>query len=88
MFMDDVIIFAASKRDLKMAGKAFADYLRDFLGLTIKPNHHIKITDKEPPDMMGFVVSKECTTIRARTFVRARRAFMMRQIKRQITSSS
>lgn len=26
--------------------------------------------------MMGFVVSKECTTIRARTFVKARRALI------------
>ena len=76
MFMDDVILFASSKRDLKMAVKAFEDYLHSFLGLEIKPNHHIKPTSQEPPDMMGFVVSRECTTIRARTFVRARRALI------------
>lgn len=76
MFMDDVILFASSKRDLKMAIKSLEEYLLTFLGLEVKPNHHIKRTDTEPPDMMGFVVSKECTTIRARTFVRARRALI------------
>lgn len=76
IWMDDVIIFASSKRDLKLADNAFEAYLRNFMGLTIKPNHHIKVTAKEPPDMMGYVVSKECTTIRARTFVRARRALI------------
>lgn len=76
MFMDDVIIFSASKRDIKLAAKQFEEYLFTQLGLCIKPNHHIKLTAKEPPDMMGFVVSKECTTIRARTFVRARRALI------------
>ena len=76
MFMDDVILFAASKRDLKIAVKSLEEYLHTFLGLEIKPNHHTKRTEKEPPDMMGFVVSRECTTIRARTFVRARRALI------------
>lgn len=76
MFMDDVIMFSASKRDLKLAAKQFEEYLFTQLGLCIKPNHHIKRTAEEPPDMMGFVVSKECTTIRARTFVKARRALI------------
>lgn len=76
MFMDDVYITGPSKRDLKMASKLFEEYLFKQLGLTIKPAHHIKQTAKEPPDMMGFVVGKECTTIRARTFIRARRALI------------
>ncbi len=76
MFMDDVYMTSGSKRDLKMAGKQFEEYLLTHLGLCIKPDHHIKETAKEPPDMMGFVVSIECTTIRARTFVRARRALI------------
>lgn len=76
MFMDDIIIFSSSKRDLKLASKALTEYMLKYLGLHIKPNHNIKTTAKEPPDMMGFVVSKECTTIRARTFVRARRALI------------
>ena len=76
MFMDDVIIFAASKHNAKAAGKAIEEFMLTRLGLHIKPNHNIKRTEKEPPDMMGFVVSKDHTTIRARTFVRARRAFL------------
>ena len=76
IFMDDVIIFAASKRDAKAAGKALEEFMLVRLGLCIKPNRCIKQTAKEPPDMMGYVVSKEHTTIRARTFVRARRALL------------
>lgn len=76
MFMDDVIIFGSSKRDVKLASKAIEEYMLNQLGLQIKPNHNIKETAKEPPDMMGFVVAPECTTIRARTFVRARRALI------------
>lgn len=76
VFMDDIIIFAASKHNAKAAGKALEEYMLTQLGLHIKPNHNLKQTAKEPPDMMGYVVSKECTTIRARTFVRARRALL------------
>lgn len=76
MFMDDVIIFSTSKHSLQAAGKALEVYMLKNLGLHIKPNHNIKRSVDEPPDMMGFVISKECTTIRARTFVRARRALI------------
>lgn len=76
MFMDDVIIFSSSKHSLQTAGKALEMYMLKSLGLHIKPNHNIKRSVDEPPDMMGFVISKECTTIRARTFVRARRALI------------
>lgn len=76
VFMDDVIIFSTSKHSLQTAGKALEAYMLKYLGLHIKPNHNVKQTAKEPPDMMGYVVSKECTTIRARTFVRARRALI------------
>ncbi len=76
VFMDDIIIFASSKHNAKAAGKALEEYMHTQLGLHIKPNHNIKQTAKEPPDIMGYVVRKECTTIRARTFVRARRALL------------
>lgn len=76
MFMDDVYITGPSKRDIKIAAQKFEEYLFSFLGLCIKPNHHIKHTDKEPPDMMGFVVGCDHTTIRARTFIKARRALI------------
>lgn len=76
VFMDDIIIFAASKHNAKAAGKALEEFMLVRLGLCIKPNRCIKQTAKEPPDMMGYVVSKEHTTIRARTFVRARRALL------------
>lgn len=76
MFMDDILITGSSKRDVKIAARAMERFMREELGLTIKPNHHIKQTAKEPIDMMGFVVDIQATTIRARIFVRARRAFI------------
>lgn len=76
MFMDDIILFGSSKRDLKVASKALAKYFKTNLGLTVKPNHHAKQTELEPPDMMGFVVGRKRTTIRARIFKRARRVLL------------
>lgn len=75
-FMDDIIIFGSSRRDLKMASKKLTKYMESELGLRIKPNHHVKTTDVEPPDMMGFVVGRKRTTIRARIFKRARRVLL------------
>lgn len=75
-YMDDVIIFSPDKRDLKLAVKEFETFLWGNLRLTLKPKHCIKQTAKEPPDMMGYVVGVDYTTIRGSTFVRARRTLL------------
>jgi hypothetical protein len=76
IYMDDIILFGADRRNLKLAAQGLKEYLLSELGLEVKPNYHIKLTDKEPPDMMGFVIRRGCTTIRAKVFIRARRTLI------------
>lgn len=76
IYMDDMTLFSDDKRNLKMAVKKILDFMRDRLKLTIKPNHHIKQTDLEAVDMMGYVIARNKTTIRARVFIRARRGLL------------
>lgn len=76
IYMDDIILFSSSKKHLAMASKQLTKYLLNTFNLTIKPNHHIKHVDTEPVDMMGFVIGRTHTEIRASTFVRARRALI------------
>lgn len=76
IYMDDVIMFGADRRDLKLAVQSFKEYLLLELGLEVKPDWHIKLTDREPPDMMGFVIRRDSTTIRAKVFIRARRTLI------------
>lgn len=74
MFMDDMLLFGSSRRDLKSAVRKIVKYTRDVLGLTIKSNWHIQSIDDAPVDMMGYVDhSTGKITIRARVFLRARR---------------
>lgn len=75
-YMDDIIVYAPDKRDLKLAMGMFEKFLWENLRLTLKPKHCIKITAKEPPDMMGYVVGVNYTTIRGSTFIRARRTLL------------
>lgn len=76
-FMDDLILIGADRRNLKMAVRAMIDYAKRYLGLTIKPNWHIKCIDNEPIDMMGYVIHRDGhVTVRARILLRARRAFL------------
>ena len=76
-FMDDLILIGSDRRNLKMAVRAMVEYVRRDLGLTIKPNWHIKCIDDEPIDMMGYVIHDDGhVTVRARIFLRARRAFL------------
>ncbi|MCC8076403.1 MAG: hypothetical protein LIO95_10775 [Clostridiales bacterium] len=73
-YMDDQLLFSASRRDLKSAVRALIRYERDELGLTIKPTWAIQDMDKHPVDMMGYRhYSNGAVTIRPRILRRARR---------------
>lgn len=74
--MDDILFIGAAFKDVKKAARLFCAYLRDELGLEIKPIWHVKALAKEPIDIMGFVIRRDRTTVRARIFVRARRQFL------------
>lgn len=74
IYMDDILLTGASRKDLKMAVRSIIRFAKDILGLTIKPNWHIQRTDQTPIDMMGYVVhANGRITIRPRIFLRARR---------------
>lgn len=73
-YMDDVLLIGSSKKDLKMAVRHLKAYLRDELGLQIKPWKVCKV-GAEPIDMCGYVMAPGRTTIRPRIFLRATRAF-------------
>ena len=75
-FMDDILFIGAAFKDVKKAARLFCAYLREELGLEIKPIWHVKALAKEPIDIMGFVIRRDRTTVRARIFVRARRQFL------------
>ena len=71
-----ILFIGAAFKDVKKAARLFCAYLRDELGLEIKPIWHVKALAKEPIDIMGFVIRRDRTTVRARIFVRARRQFL------------
>ncbi|MEG0015737.1 MAG: reverse transcriptase domain-containing protein [Gordonibacter sp.] len=74
-YMDDAIIMSDSKRDLRMAVRSLSRYMRNHLGLSIKPWKLCMVGDMEPVDIAGFVIRRSRTTIRSSIFIRARRSF-------------
>ncbi len=84
-YMDDVLVFGASKKDLEKAMKLLTVYAKDHLGLTIKPDwkviemdyvgkdgkHHGRFID-----MMGYRIYRDHITIRRTTFKRCRRSIL------------
>lgn len=80
MFMDDMVLFSGNRRKLKSAVDSLVKYAKDFLGLTIKPNWHIKRLSGCGVDMMGYVAySNGKITIRARNFIHTRRLVLRYQ---------
>ena len=74
--MDDALILSRDKRSLKAAVRSLVRYLRDELGLSVKPWKVARTSDAEPLDMGGFRVRDGRCTLRAKLFRRARRAFL------------
>lgn len=89
MYMDDMLPFSSSRRDLKMAVRKIVRYAKENLGLTIKPNWHIQNIDDAPADMMGYVNHESGKTeIRSRIFLRARRIALRFKRARKIALNS
>lgn len=89
-FMDDILLLGASERDLKKAMELLTEELHRSLGLAIKPNWRIEVTDYIGPDgkchgrdidMMGYRVYCDHMTIRRRTFRRHRRGILRARAK-------
>lgn len=74
-YMDDVLLMGQDKRDLRMAARSLAKYMKKELGLEIKPWKICRVGEDEPIDMAGYVVRPSHVEVRAGTFLRGMRAF-------------
>lgn len=73
-YMDDIIITGGSRRDILRAVRLLTVYVRDELGLEIKPDWHIQEWATTPLDAMGYVIyDNGKMAVRPRVFIRARR---------------
>ena len=75
-YMDDIMLAGKDRRNLVMAVRKLAKYMKANFGLEIKENWNVRDHDHCGIDMMGFVITaKGKIKIRPRVFIRARRAF-------------
>ena len=75
-YMDDILLTGVDRRNLVMAVRKLAKYMKANFGLEIKENWNVRDNDHCGIDMMGFVITaKGKIKIRPRVFIRARRAF-------------
>lgn len=79
-YMDDIILFSSSKKNLKRATQLFESYLNNKLLLELKPTYQLFKLDSRPIDMMGYKIYTYKTTVRKTIFKRANKMF--RRIKR------
>lgn len=75
-YMDDLYICSNDKRNLTMAIKKIDKFLQKDLGVHLKPNYTLKDVSIEPIDMMGYVIHRKYTTIRAKIFLRLRHCYL------------
>lgn len=74
-FMDDMVLYSDSKRDLRLAMAELERYLRDELRLELKGWKVSRVGEDEPVDLGGYPVRPGRTAVRGATFLAARRAF-------------
>lgn len=72
--LDDVVLMGASKSALKSAMRSLEAFMRERLGLELKPWKVCRVGRGEPVDLGGYASSPGRTSLRAATFLRARRA--------------
>lgn len=75
-YMDDLALFGSNSRDLIKATEFAIYYLQSKKGLDIKPTWQLINFEYEFIDMMGFRISRNCVTIRRRTFKKLNRAYI------------
>ena len=76
IYADDIWFYGNDKRDLKRAMRSLEQYMRKELGLTLKPWKICRSGENEPSDVAGAVARPERVTIRDKTFIKGRRAFL------------
>ena len=81
VYADDIWLYGNDKRGLKSAMRSLERYLRDELGLTIKPWKVCRSGEDEPSDVAGAVARPGRVTVRDKTFLKGRRALLRFQRK-------
>lgn len=74
-YMDDIILFGSSKKNVKLAAKKLEKYLNEKFKLGFKPTYQLFPLDSRPIDMMGFKIYTYKTTVRKRIYNKANRTF-------------
>lgn len=84
-FMDDMIFLGNDKRNVKLAIKSVAKFIKETLHIELKQGYQVRDVEHHAINMMGFVIHRGYTTIRSRIFLRTRRAFTnaAKTLKRQ-----
>lgn len=75
-YMDDILLMSKDKRDLRRAARSLEKYLKDELGLEVKPWKISRVGEDEPIDLAGYVIRPSRITVRSGIFLRARRTFL------------
>ena len=74
-YMDDIILFGSSKKNVKKASKLLEQYLNK-MNLELKKSYQLFPLDSRPIDMMGFKIYTYKTTVRKRIFDRANKVLL------------
>ena len=64
-YMDDILFIGAAFKDVKKAARLFCTYLRDELGLEIKPIWHVKALAKEPMHVSESLLAFESSCVQS-----------------------
>lgn len=73
-YMDDLVMFSRSKRDLAMAAREVERFIGSELHMSVKPWKVCKC-GADALDMVGYVIDESGTRLRPQLFLRSRRAF-------------
>ncbi|MBQ9042696.1 MAG: hypothetical protein IJ111_07765 [Eggerthellaceae bacterium] len=73
--LDDVVLVGSDKRDLKMAVRELTRYMKERLGLELKPWKVASVDGIEMLDMGGYRAVDGRVTLRKRLFLSVKRAF-------------
>jgi len=73
-YMDDLVMFSSSKRDLTMAAREVERFIGFELHMEVKPWKVCKC-GLDALDMVGYVIDENGTRLRPQLFLRSRRAF-------------
>lgn len=73
-YMDDLVLFSRSKRDLLMAMRDIERFVAEELHMAVKP-WKVCECGSDALDMVGFVIDESGTRLRPQLYLRSRRSF-------------